>query len=70
MPLWLAVASKWGGVLVVIGLVIALLKALIGFVSFVTLAFKVLIVLAFVAVFAGVAFFVFRTWQGSRKHPE
>lgn len=70
MPLWLGVASKWGSILVLVGLVIALVKALIGFVSFITLAFKILIVLAFVAVFAGVAFLVFRAWQGNRKRPE
>ena len=70
MPLWLGVASKWGSILVLVGLVIALVKALIGFVTFVTMAVKILIVLAFVAVFAGVAFMVYRAWQGSRKHPE
>ena len=70
MPVWLAVASKWGSIVVLIGLVIALVKALIGFVSFVTFAFKILIVLFFVAVFAAVAFMVFRTWQGSRKRPD
>ena len=70
MPLWLGVASKWGSILVLVGLVIALVKALIGFVTFITLAVKILIVLAFVAVFAGVAFMVFRTWQGNRKRPE
>lgn len=70
MPLWLGVASKWGSILVLVGLVMALVKALIGFVSFVTLAFKILIVLAFVAVFAGVAFLVYQAWQGNRKRPE
>jgi len=70
MPLWLGVASKWGSILVLVGLVIALVKALIGFVTFITFAIKILIVLAFIAVFGAVAFFVFRSWQGSRKHPE
>lgn len=70
MPVWLAVASKWGSIVVLIGLVIALVKALIGFVSFITFAVKMLIVLVFIAVFVGVAFLAFRAWQGNRKRPE
>ncbi|MBK7934903.1 MAG: hypothetical protein KA956_07310 [Pyrinomonadaceae bacterium] len=70
MPVWLAVASKWGSIVVLVGLVIALMKALIGFVGFVTLALKILIVLLFVAVFAGVAFLVFRAWQSNAKRPD
>lgn len=70
MPVWLAVATKWGSIVVLIGLVIALVKALIGFVSFVTFAVKILIVLLFVAVFVGVAFLAFRAWQGTRKRPQ
>ena len=50
-----------------IALVIALLKALIGFVGFVALAIKIIIVLAFIALFLGVAFMIFRGWQNSRK---
>lgn len=70
MPVWLAVASKWGSIAVLIGLIIALAEALIGFVAFITFALKIIVVLLFVAVFAAVAFMVFRAWQGSRKRPE
>ena len=61
-------ASVLGSLLVIIALVITLLKALIGFVGFVALAIKIIIVLAFVALFVGVAFMLFRGWQNSRKH--
>lgn len=60
-------ASVLGSLLVVIALVITLLKALIGFVGFLALAIKVVIILAFVAVFAGVAFLIFRTISDRRR---
>lgn len=70
MPLSLAVASKWGGVLALIALVIFFVEQLIAFVGFLTFALQILIVLAFVVVFAGVAYLIFRGWQNSRKYPQ
>ncbi len=58
----------WGSVLVIIALVIALLKALIGFVGFLALAIKIIIVLVFVALLAGVGFMIFRAWNDNRKN--
>ncbi len=63
----LKAASVFGSLLVVIALVIALLKALIAFVGFVSLAIKIIIVLAFLALFAGVGFMVFRAWQDKKR---
>ncbi len=63
----LKAASIGGSIVAILALLVVLLKALVGFVGFISFAIKVLIVLAFVFVFASVAFLVFRTWQGSRK---
>ncbi|HQU83728.1 MAG TPA: hypothetical protein PKY59_11405 [Pyrinomonadaceae bacterium] len=63
---------KAGGVLAtilaILALVITLLKQVIAFIGFLTMAFKVLIVLAFVVVIAGVGFLVFRGFQNSKKN--
>lgn len=66
----LKASSIIGSILVIIGLVIALLEAVIGFVGFLALAIKVLIVLVFLAVFASVGFLIFRTWQNRRTNGE
>ncbi|MFZ1700996.1 MAG: hypothetical protein WBO10_13750 [Pyrinomonadaceae bacterium] len=63
----LKAAGVGGSILVVIALVIALLKVLIGFVGFISMAVKLLIVLAFIVVFAAVGFMIFRAWQGKRR---
>jgi hypothetical protein len=56
-----------GSILVIIALVIALLKSLISFVGFITFAFKILIVLAFVAVIVGVGFLVVKGISEKRR---
>lgn len=56
-----------GGVLAVIALVITLLEVLIGFVGFISMAIKLLIILAFVIVFATVGYMIFRAWQDRRR---
>jgi hypothetical protein len=56
-------------ILVIIALVITLLKAVIGFVGFLALAVKILIVIVFIGVFASVAFLIFRAWQDRRRNP-
>lgn len=68
MLMWVKAGSVVGSILVIIALVIALLKALIGLVGFVAFALKVLIVLVFIGVFAGVGFMVLRSWQESRRN--
>lgn len=67
MVLFVKAASVLGSLLVVIALVIALLKGLIGFVGFLALAIKVIIILLFVAVFAGVGFMLFKAWQDKQR---
>lgn len=70
MPIWMKAAGKWGGILVIIALVITLLKQLITFIGFITGAIKILIVLLFVALIVGVGFMVLRGLKNSRKHKE
>jgi hypothetical protein len=70
MPIWLRAAGKWGSILVLVTLLIALVKQLIAFIGFITFAIKVLIVLAFIAVFLGVAVLVFRSVSRNRKKQE
>ena len=59
-------AGKWGGVFVLIALLITLVKSLIAFVGFLTAAVKILIVVAFIALFLGVAFLVFKGVSNAR----
>lgn len=63
MPLWLKAAGKWGSIFVLIALLIAFVKQLIFFIGFLTFAIKAVIVLAFLALFIGVAVVIFRSWQ-------
>lgn len=67
MLLFMKGAGVVGSLLVIIALVITLLKALIGFVGFIAIVFKLALILAFIAVFAGVGFMVLRSWQEHRK---
>ena len=67
MPVWMKAAGIGSSLLVVIALVIALLKSLITFVGFITFAFKILIVLLFVAVIVGVGFLILRGISEKRR---
>ena len=67
MGMFVKAASIGGSILIIIALVIALLKALIAFVGFVSMAIKIIIFLAFLALFLGVGFMVFRAWQERQK---
>lgn len=64
--MFLKAASVLGSLMVVIALAITLLKALIGLVGFIAVALKIIIVLAFVAVFAAVGFMLFKAWQSKQ----
>jgi hypothetical protein len=70
MPVWFKAAGKWGSILVILTLIITLLKQIITFIGFLTAAIKILVVLAFVVLFLGVAMVVFRTWNSNRKARE
>jgi len=67
MVMFVKAASIIGSLLVVIALVIALLKALIGLVGFIALAIKIIIVLAFLGLFAFVGFSLLRAWQDKQR---
>lgn len=67
MLLFMKGAGVVSSLLVIIALVIALLKALVGFVAFLALAIKIVLVLVFIAVLAGVGFMVLRSWQEHKK---
>ena len=60
-------AGKWGSILALIALLITLVKSLIAFVVFVTMAIKILIVVAFVAILLGVGYLVIKGLSGSKR---
>lgn len=70
MAVWMKAAGIGGSLLVVIALVIALLKSLITFVGFLTFAFKILIVLVFIAVILGVGFLILKGISVKRRRKE
>lgn len=70
MPTWLRATGKWGSVLVLVALLIALVKQLIAFIGFLTFAVKALIVLAFVALILFVGVAVLRSVSKNRRKKE
>jgi hypothetical protein len=68
MPLFIKAASLGGSILILIALAIALLKQLITFVGFITVAIKLLIVIVFVGVFACVGYLIYKGWRDRRKN--
>lgn len=63
-------ASAWGSILVVIALVITFLKSIIAFVGFLTTAIQILLVVAFIGVFALVGYLVFKAWSNNKRTKE
>ncbi len=63
MSIFLKAAGKWGSIIALVALVIALLKQVIAFIGFLTFAIKALIVLVFLALFLGVGFLILRAWK-------
>jgi len=68
MPVWMKAAGKWGGILVLIALLISLLKTIITFIGFLTGAIKILIILAFVFLIVGIGLMVLKGWKESRRN--
>lgn len=68
MPLWLKATGKWGSIFVLIALVIAFVKQLIALVGAIMFAVKALVFLAFVAVFLGVGYLIFRSWKENQQN--
>ena len=60
-------AGKWGSILALIALLITLIKSLIAFVGFITLAIKVLIVVAFIGLILGVGYLALKGISGSKR---
>lgn len=67
MPIWVKAAGKWGSIFAILALVITLLKQVITFISFLTMAIKVIVVLVFVALLLGVGLLIVKSWKGSKK---
>jgi len=70
MPTWLRATGKWGSVLVILALIVTLLKQVIGFIGFLTMAIKFLIVLVFILLIVGIGFMVLRSFNTNRKAKE
>ena len=70
MPVWLKAAGKWGGIFVIIALLISLLKTIISFIAFLTGAIKILIVLIFVALLIFIGVMVLRGLKDARRNKE
>jgi predicted membrane protein len=70
MASFLATSGRWGGILTIIILVIALLKQLIAFVGFLMFAIKVAIVLAFVGLFLLIVIAILRGRSQRRRESE
>lgn len=63
-------AGKWGGILVLIALLITLVKQLIAFIGFVTGAIKLLVIVVFIALIVGVGYLVLKGIMNNRKHKD
>ena len=70
MASFLATSSRWGGILTIIILLIALLKQLIAFVGFLMFAIKVAILLAFIGLFLLIVIAILRGRSHRRRESE
>jgi len=70
MPIWLKTTGKWGSVFVILALIVTLLKQVIAFVGFLTMAVKFALVLAFIGILVGIGFAILRTKNANRKAGE
>lgn len=52
--MWLKAAGKWGSIFAILALIITLLKQIIAFIGFLTVAIKVILAMVFVALIFGV----------------
>lgn len=65
--MFLKASGVVGSILVLVALVIAFLKSAIAFIGLLTFALKILIVVAFVAVFLGVAILIISGMRSKRS---
>ena len=67
MLIWIKAAGKWGSIFAILALIITLLKQMIAFIGFITVAIKVIIALVFVALLVGIGIMILRTWRGNQQ---
>ncbi len=70
MPVWFKAAGKWGSVFVILALIVTLLKQVIAFVGFLTMAIKFIVIIAFVGLIVGIGFALLRTKNANRQTKE
>ncbi|HXG84488.1 MAG TPA: hypothetical protein VNI84_10715 [Pyrinomonadaceae bacterium] len=70
MPVWFKAAGKWGSVFVILALIVTLLKQVIAFVGFLTMAIKFIVIIAFVGLIVGIGFALLRTRSANRQTKE
>lgn len=70
MPVWFKAAGKWGSVFVILALIVTLLKQVIAFVGFLTMAIKFIVIIAFVALIVGIGFALLRSKNTNRQTKE
>jgi uncharacterized membrane protein len=70
MPMWIKATGGLGSILVLIALLITFVKQLIALIGFITVVFKIVIILVFVALILGVGFVLLRAWNESRRKHE
>lgn len=67
MPIFLKAAGIGGSLVALIAVIILFFKSAIAFIGFLTMAVKILIVVAFVALLLGVGMMVLRGMSNSRR---
>ena len=67
MPMWLKSAGIVSSIMVLIALAITLLKMLISLIGFIGVAFKVLVVLVFVALIVAIGLMILKSWKTARR---
>jgi hypothetical protein len=70
IALLLKAAGKWGGVVTIIALVIALLRQLIDLIGFVMMAFKLVLIVGFFALILFIGLLVYRTFRQRKRERE
>ena len=70
MPVWMKAAGRWGGILVLIALLITLVKQLIALIGFIGFAIKLFILFAFILLIVGVGLMVLRGFKDKRNKAE
>lgn len=70
MPTWLKATGKWGSVFVILALIVTLLKQVIAFVGFLTMAIKFIVIIAFVGLIVAIGFAILRTRNTNRQTKE